>query len=167
MLRVQSLQQNRNKFAAFVEAEVSGLRDKSYLLTSVFVACSTSQQHASVSHGRICLTSQQHASVSHGRICLTSQQHASVSHGRICSDNCKCCHTEMEAADETFSHTQLQYTDTGPTRRLAGQPLECPVLSRWYNSTRKKSPRRKQESNKGCAALEADTVTTRPRRRTP
>ena len=46
--------------------------------------CLTSQQHASVSQGRICLTSQQHASVSQGRICLTSQQHASVSQGRIC-----------------------------------------------------------------------------------
>ena len=26
--------------------------------------------------------------------CLTSQQHASVSQGRICSDNFTCCHTE-------------------------------------------------------------------------
>ena len=49
-----------------------------------FVGCLTSQQHASVSQGRICLTSQQHASVSQGRICLTSQQHASISQGRIC-----------------------------------------------------------------------------------
>ena len=50
----------------------------------MFVGCLTSQQHISVSQGRICLTSQQHASVSQGRICLTSQQHASVSQGRIC-----------------------------------------------------------------------------------
>ena len=28
--------------------------------------------------------------------CLTSQQHASISQGRICSDKCTCCHTEME-----------------------------------------------------------------------
>ena len=34
--------------------------------------------------------------------CLTSQQHASVSQLRICSDNCTCCHTEIEAADQTF-----------------------------------------------------------------
>ena len=47
--------------------------------------------------------------------CLTSQQHASVSQGRICSDNFTCCHTEMEAADQTFHLTQSQYTDTGPT----------------------------------------------------
>ena len=47
--------------------------------------------------------------------CLTSQQHASVSQGRICSDNFTCCHTEIEAADPTFHLTQSQYTDTGPT----------------------------------------------------
>ena len=46
---------------------------------------------------------------------LTSQQQASVSHGRICSDNCTCCHTEVEAEDQTFYLTQSQYTDTGPT----------------------------------------------------
>ena len=47
--------------------------------------------------------------------CLTSQQHASVSQGRICSDNFTCCHTEIEIADQTFHLTQSQYTDTGPT----------------------------------------------------
>ena len=47
--------------------------------------------------------------------CLTSQQHASVSQGRICSDNLTCCHTEIEVADQTFYLTQSQYTDTGPT----------------------------------------------------
>ena len=77
--------------------------------------CLTSQQQASVSQGRICLTSQQQASVSQGRICLTSQQQASASQGRICSDNFTCCHTEIEAADQTFYLTHSQYTDTGPT----------------------------------------------------
>ena len=48
-------------------------------------------------------------------VCLTSQQHASVSQGRICSDNFTCCHTEIEVADQTFYLTQSQYTDTGPT----------------------------------------------------
>ena len=43
---------------------------------------------------------------------LTSQQHASVSQGRICTDNFTCCHTETEVADQTFYLTQLQYTDT-------------------------------------------------------
>ena len=47
--------------------------------------------------------------------CLTSQQHASVSQGRICSDKFTCCHTEIEVADPTFYLTQSQYTDTGPT----------------------------------------------------
>ena len=47
--------------------------------------------------------------------CLTSQQHASVSQGQICSDNFTCCHTEIEVADQTFYLTQSQYTDTGPT----------------------------------------------------
>ena len=46
--------------------------------------------------------------------CLTSQQQASVSQGQICSDNCTCCHTEIEVADQTFCLTQSQYTDTGP-----------------------------------------------------
>ena len=47
--------------------------------------------------------------------CLTSQQQASVSQGRTCLDNCTCCHTEIEVADQTFYLTQSQYTDTGPT----------------------------------------------------
>ena len=61
--------------------------------------------------------------------CLTSQQHASASQGGICSDNFTCCHTEAEAADQTFYLTQSQYNDTRPTspsadpinaKRLAG-----------------------------------------------
>ena len=47
--------------------------------------------------------------------CLTSQQHASVSQGRICTDNFTCCHTEIEVAYQTFHLTQSQYTDTGLT----------------------------------------------------
>ena len=46
--------------------------------------------------------------------CLTSQQQAGVSQGRI-SDKFTCCHTEIEAAEQTFYLTQSQYTDTGPT----------------------------------------------------
>ena len=45
--------------------------------------------------------------------CLTSQQDASVSQGRICSVNSRCCHTEIEVADQTFYLTQSQSTDTG------------------------------------------------------
>ena len=62
--------------------------------------------------------------------CLTSQQQASVSQGRICSDNFTCCHTEIEAADQTFYLTQSQYTDTGPT-----SPSADPITpSAWQGS---------------------------------
>ena len=47
--------------------------------------------------------------------CLTSQQHASASQGQICLDNFTCCHTEIEAEDQTFYLTQSQYTNTGST----------------------------------------------------
>ena len=46
---------------------------------------------------------------------LTTHIPTSVSQGRICTDNFTCCHTEIEAADQTFYLTQSQYTDTGPT----------------------------------------------------
>ena len=47
--------------------------------------------------------------------CLTSQQHASVSQGRICAEDCTCCHTETEVENQTFFLTQSQYADTRPT----------------------------------------------------
>ena len=47
--------------------------------------------------------------------CLASKQHASVSQGQICTDNFTCCHTEREAADQTFYLTQSQYTNTVQT----------------------------------------------------
>ena len=107
--------------------------------------------------------------------CLTSQQQASVSQGRICSDNFTCCHTEIEVADQTFYLTQSQYTDTGPTSPSAdpitpgawqGSQWSANFLSHWYDSTPKKS-RRKRDSNPGSSALEADALTTRPTRRSP
>ena len=78
--------------------------------------------------------------------CLTSQQHASVSQGRICSDNFTCCHTEIEVADPTFYLTQSQYTDTEPTSPCTdpktpgawqGSHWTAIFLSHWYDSTRK------------------------------
>ena len=97
--------------------------------------------------------------------CLTSQQHASVSQGRICSDNFTCCHTEIEVADPTFYLTQSQYTDTGPTSPStdpitpgAWQGSHWSAIFRhWYDSTPKKS-RRKRDSNPGSSTLEADTL---------
>ena len=35
---------------------------------------------------------------------LTPQQNASVSQGWISTDNCTCCHTETEVADQPGSH---------------------------------------------------------------
>ena len=35
--------------------------------------------------------------------------------GQICSDNFTCCHTKTEVADQTFYHTQSQFSDTRPT----------------------------------------------------
>ena len=62
--------------------------------------------------------------------CLTSQKQATASQGRICSDNCTCCHTEIEVADPTFYLTQSQYTDTGPT-----SPSADPItLGAWQGS---------------------------------
>ena len=62
--------------------------------------------------------------------CLTSQQQVSVSQGRICSDKFTYCHTEVEAADQTFYLTKSQYTDTGPTR-----PSADPITpSAWQGS---------------------------------
>ena len=45
--------------------------------------------------------------------CFPLQLHAIVSQGRLFSDNCTCCHTDTEAADQTCFLTM--YTDTGPT----------------------------------------------------
>ena len=104
--------------------------------------------------------------------CLTSQQHASVSQGRICTDNFTCCYTEIEAADQTCYLTQSQYTDTGPTSPSAdpimpgvwqgiatGVPMfKSPV---WLDSEKS---RRKRDSNPGSSAFEADALTTRPTR---
>ena len=81
--------------------------------------------------------------------CLTSQQHASVSQGRICSDNFTRCHIETEAADPTFHLTRSQYTDTGPTSPSTdpitpgawqGSHWSANFLSHWYGSIREKIP---------------------------
>ena len=42
-------------------------------------------------------------------------QLASISQGRICSDSCKCCHTEIEVADQTCCLIQSHDNDTRPT----------------------------------------------------
>ena len=105
--------------------------------------------------------------------CLTSQQHASVSQGRICSDNFTCCHTEIEVADPTFYLTQSQYTDTGPTSPSADPITPGAWQgSHWSANFRvtgmtlpRKNPGAERDSNPGSSALEADALTTRPTRR--
>ena len=99
--------------------------------------------------------------------CLTSQQHVSVSQGRICSDNFTCCHTEIEVADPTFYLTESQYTDAGPTSPNAdpitpgacqGSHWSANFLVTGMTQPWKKS-RRKRGSNPGSSALEADALT--------
>ena len=64
--------------------------------------------------------------------CLTSQQHSSASKGRNWSDNCTCCHTEIEVADQICYLTQPQYTDTKPASPSAGAiKLETWQGSHW------------------------------------
>ena len=46
---------------------------------------------------------------------LTSHQHAGVSHGRNCLNNCMCCYSEIEVADQACHIIQTLYTYTGPT----------------------------------------------------
>ena len=91
--------------------------------------------------------------------------YVSVSQGQI-----MCCHTEIQAADLTCYLTLSQYIDTVPTSPntdphamcLAGYPLECQILSHWYDLTRQKFSERKWELDPRFAALKADALTTRP-----
>ena len=105
--------------------------------------------------------------------CLTSQQHVSVSRGRICKDNFSCCHTEIEVANQTFLLTKPQYTDTGPTSPSTdpitpGARQGSHWSANFYVTTTTTLPRkkslRKRDSNPGSSALEADALTTRPTR---
>ena len=56
----------------------------------------------------LCCHNKEQCSVGCLLACLASQQHASVSQGRICSDTRTCCHTEIEVADQTFYLAQSQ-----------------------------------------------------------
>ena len=92
--------------------------------------------------------------------CLMSQQQARVSQGRICSDKFTCCHTEVEAADQTFFLIKSQYTDTGPI-----SPSADPITpDAWQGSHWSASESlvwldlekscRQRDSNPGSSALE-------------
>ena len=102
--------------------------------------------------------------------CLTSQQHASVSQGRICSDNFTCCHMKIEAADPILHLTQSQYTDTGPTSPstdpiLSGAWQGSHWSANFEVTGMTRSGNIPQDSNPGSSALEADALTTRQTRR--
>ena len=98
------------------------------------------------------------------------QQHASASQRWIWSDNCTCCHTEIEAADQTCNLTLSEYTDTEPTGQSAdpitagawqGSSLEHPFLSHWCDLTRKKHHRMSRVRSPVCCSLDG-CLTTRP-----
>ena len=101
--------------------------------------------------------------------CLTSQQHASVSLGRICSDNFTYCHNEMEVADQTFHLIQSQYTDPGPTSPstdpITPGAWQDSHWSTNFHVTRPPPTKKawlKRDSNPGSSTLKADALTTRP-----
>ena len=50
-----------------------------------------------------------------GRYELTSQQHAGVSQGPTCPHKCACCHTGIEAAEQTCCLMLSYVTEAGPT----------------------------------------------------
>ena len=95
--------------------------------------------------------------------CLTSQQHASVSKGRICSDNLTCWHTELEVADQTFYLNQSQCTDIEPTSPCIDPIMPGAWQGRHWSGnfyvtgmTRPgKRSRRKRDSNPGSFVLAA------------
>ena len=87
-----------------------------------------------------------------------------IPHSSHTSDNFTCCHTDIEAADQTFYLTQSQYTDTGPTspsadpitRQAYGRLANgVPILKslKWLNPEKSC---RKQDSNLGSSAVEGD-----------
>ena len=102
--------------------------------------------------------------------CLTSQQHASVSRGRICSDNFTCCRSETEVSDQTFHHSHSQYTETGPTSPSADPitpgrvATGVPILKSLVGLDPEKF-RLKWDWNPGSFALEVNALTIRPMRR--
>ena len=104
-------------------------------------------------------------------VSLELTNNPNVSPGRIYSDNCTCCHTEIEVADQAFFLTHSQYTDTGPTclRITAGawqgSHWSAILYSHWYDSTRKNPYGARIKSNPESSALGEKALTTRPTER--
>ena len=101
--------------------------------------------------------------------CLTSKQHASVSQGQICSDNFTCWHTEIEVADQTFHLTKSPLTLGQPVpaltllRQAPGRVATGVLIFKSLVWLQEKS-QHKRDSNPGSSALEVDAETTRPTR---
>ena len=95
---------------------------------------------------------------------LTSQQHASVSQRRICSDRFTCCHTDIEAADQTSYLIQSQYNASitpGVWRVATGVPLKKSLVRLNPDNPHIASGNR----TPGSSALDADALPTRSTRR--
>ena len=101
--------------------------------------------------------------------CLTSQQHACAYQRRICKDNGKCCHTEIEVANQICYFIQSRYTDTRPTspsidpvRQACGRiasSVQISCLSHLTSMSRPgKSSTGKVSLDLGFAAREADPL---------
>ena len=104
--------------------------------------------------------------------CLTSQQHASVSQGRICADNFTCCHTEIEVADQTFYLTLSQYTDIGPTSPSADPITPCTWQGSHWSANFKVTGMTRPRKNPGASGIQTQDLcsqggrlTTMPTRR--
>ena len=48
-----------------------------------------------------------------------------ISHGWICLDTCSCCHTEIEASDQTCCVTESLYTVRAKHRLVGLVDKEC------------------------------------------
>ena len=83
-----------------------------------------------------------------------------------------CCHTEIEAADQTFYLTQSHYTDTGPNSLSAGPLMPGAWQGSHWNANFEVTGMTRPGKIPSQAGFEpqifrsrADALTTRPARR--
>ena len=91
-----------------------------------------------------------------------SQKCVCVSQGQVCSDNCTCCHTDLETADQTFYLTQSQYIDTALTLccQAPGRVTNgVPILKSLVRLDLQKIRKKKAGTQAGSATLKADAFT--------
>ena len=97
--------------------------------------------------------------------CLTSQQHSSVSQGRICSDKFTCYHTEIGVADQIStspSHSKLTQGWTVSPLTLYHQAPGVPVFKVTNMTQPRKIPTAQARIEAGSPALQVDALPTRP-----